>query len=415
MILWTDRITPGALELGGLISSFSSHGLSPDLQLKPDLTSPGSFIYSTYPLEKGGYATLSGTSMSSPHVAGAAALLLEARPNTPAQAVRGILQNSSVPFANRDGFAAAIPESVHRQGAGMADIATAITAEVEITPAKLSLGESEHGPSVRSLTVDNVSDRELTIELGHQPALATEGIIDLSYLDAAAAVSFDPPTITVPPSGSVSISVTIEAPVAPQAVQYGGYLVFTVRDGGPSYRVPYAGFVGDYQSIRVLSDTPQGFPWLAKLINGRYYNRPSGGFYTLQDSDRPYFLVHLDHQVRKLRFEVFDAVTGRAWHRIKEFDYFARNTGHVNWWLFSWDGFTRHGGSIVEVPNGTYRVRLAVQKALGEDDDPEHWEFWESPVVTLGRPEPVGSRDTEVTGAAGDLSTPQRVSASEAE
>jgi len=405
---WTDRVTPGALTLGGLISSFSSHGLSPDLQLKPDLTAPGGFIYSTYPLEKGGHATLSGTSMASPHVAGAAALLLEAHPHTPAQIVGEILQNNSNPFANRSGSAAGIPESVHRQGAGMADIAAAITADVKITPGKLSLGESEHGPAIRTLMVENRGEEELVYDLSHQPALATEGTIDLTYLDAGAAVTFEPSTVTVPPSGTVSVSVTIEAPTAPRAVQYGGYLVFAGRDGGQTYRVPYAGFAGDYQSIQVLSDTPQGFPWLAKWVNDRYYNRPYGAAYTLQDNDRPFFLVHLDHQVRRLRFEVFDAVTGQSWHRAREFDYFQRNTGHINWWSFSWDGFTRHGNSVVEVPNGSYRVRLAVQKALGEDDNPDHWEYWDSPVVTILRPEQGANREAGAAVTDEELSAPQQ-------
>jgi subtilisin family serine protease len=65
--------------------------------LLPDIGAPGGSIYSTYPLELGGHATLSGTSMASPHVAGAAALLLEARPYTRAEDVRGILQNSADP------------------------------------------------------------------------------------------------------------------------------------------------------------------------------------------------------------------------------------------------------------------------------------------------------------------------------
>ena len=350
--------------------------------------------------------------MASPHVAGATALLLEAYPHTPSQAVRGILQNSSVPFANRWDLDGEIPESVHRQGAGLINVAAAIAADVKIVPGKLSLGESEHGPATRTLTVENRTDRDLTYDLMHQAALATEGVIDLAHLVAEARVTFDPPTIVVPASSTVSVSVTIEAPDAPDLVQYGGYVALTEPDGDRTYRVPYAGPVGDYQSIRVLSDTPLGFPWLAKRINGRYYNRKNGASYAVEDGDLPYFLVHLDHQVRKLRFEVYDAVSGQSWHRASEFDYFPRNVEHTSWRTFSWDGFTRHGNTVVEVPNGSYRVRLAVQKALGDDENPDHWEYWESPVVTIVRPGPSPIRDPGVTSTEVDLSSPQQMSSS---
>lgn len=96
-LTWTNQAVSLPNSTGGLISSFSSYGVSPDLVLKPDIGAPGGYIRSTYPLELGSYANLSGTSMSSPHVAGAVALLLQAQPHTPSQAVRDILQNAALP------------------------------------------------------------------------------------------------------------------------------------------------------------------------------------------------------------------------------------------------------------------------------------------------------------------------------
>ena len=139
---WTDQFDSFPNVTGNLISSFSSYGLSPDLSLKPDIGAPGGLIRSTWPLEQGGYATLSGTSMSSPHVAGAAALLLEARPSTSSQDARTILQNSADPKPWWGNPGLGFLDNVHRQGAGMLDIDDAILSTANVTPGKLSLGES---------------------------------------------------------------------------------------------------------------------------------------------------------------------------------------------------------------------------------------------------------------------------------
>ncbi|HWI63539.1 MAG TPA: S8 family serine peptidase, partial [Symbiobacteriaceae bacterium] len=53
---WTETKGSYPNSLGGRIATSSSYGLAPDLSLKPDIGAPGANIYSTYPLEKGGYA-----------------------------------------------------------------------------------------------------------------------------------------------------------------------------------------------------------------------------------------------------------------------------------------------------------------------------------------------------------------------
>ena len=88
---WTNAVGKFLSPTGGLISGFSSYGLAPDLSLKPNIGAPGGSIYSTYPLEKGGFATLGGTSMSWPHVAGGAALVLQVRPNMSSNSMRSRL------------------------------------------------------------------------------------------------------------------------------------------------------------------------------------------------------------------------------------------------------------------------------------------------------------------------------------
>jgi subtilisin family serine protease len=74
------------------LSSFSNYGLT-----SVDLGAPGSAIYSTTPNNT--YATYSGTSMASPHVAGAAALLWSQNPTWTAQQVKDALMNTGDPIA----------------------------------------------------------------------------------------------------------------------------------------------------------------------------------------------------------------------------------------------------------------------------------------------------------------------------
>ena len=162
--------------------------------------------------------------------------------------------------------------------------------------------------------------------------------------------------------------------------------MFTPDDGSATLHVPFAGYIGDYQARQVLTPTGNGFPWLARLSGASYVNRPSGDSYSMSGSDIPFFLVHMDHQARLLRLEVFEAGTGKDWHRAYQEDYLARNGTSTGFFAFSWDGVTTAGGKSYLVPNGSYIVKLSVLKALGDSSNPAHWEVWNSPVITIVRP-----------------------------
>ena len=377
MMTWTDQLWSFPSATGGLISGFSSYGLAPDLSVKPDIGAPGGDIYSTYPLEKGGYATMGGTSMASPHVAGAVALLLQAKPHTPSQVVRAILQNSADPalWSLAPGYG--LLDHVHRQGAGMLDIDDAILATTKIEPGKIAVGEGEAGPQTFALKVENNGYDAVTYDLSYVSSVATTGTWadDLGYWLTGEYVAFGAPSVTVPAGGMATVNVTIYPPVEPDLATYGGYIEFTPQGEGQVYRVPYAGFVGDYQALPVLTANPFGLPWLI-----------GGPIFTMEGGDIPDFWVNLGHQVRKLRMEVFDAYSGRAWHRAYDFGYVGRNSNYNTIFSFPWDGKTVNGKKVNVVPNGDYVVVLSVQKALGDDDNPDHWEYWTSPVMTIDRP-----------------------------
>jgi hypothetical protein len=396
---WTGNYVGFPYGTGGLISGFSSFGMTAELGLKPNIGAPGGGILSSYPLELGGLATLSGTSMSSPHVAGGVALLLEAQPKLRAREVMQRLQNVADPKAWSGNASLGLLDYSVRQGAGMLDIVSSATATATVSPSQMSVGESANGSYQQTLTVKNLSRSPASYTIGHTATVAagpntTSGS---SYaltgtFDAPATVALSTTTLNVPANGSASFTVTITANSSlPDRSLYGGYVTLTPNGGGTKMSVPYGGFKGDYQTTQVLLPTANGFPWLASLAGTSYSNQPAGATFTMADGNIPYFLMHLDHLSRRIKLEVFDAVSGKAWNKVSDDEYVSRNSTPGGFFAFAWDGQTFKGSAdsprqVQAVPNGQYVVKVSVLKALGEETNPAHWETWTSPVVTVARP-----------------------------
>ena len=411
---WTDTFASEPNPTANLISTFSSYGLAPDLSFKPDIGAPGGLIRSTLPLEQGGHGVLSGTSMASPHVAGAVALLLEAHPHASPAEVEARLQNSARPHLFSGNPAARFLDNVHRQGAGMLQINDAIEATTVVSPSSLALGEIESGSVTRRLTIasrgrrhrdgsdharsdddrdrdgnDNDDEHEaVTYKLGHQPALSTGANTFIpQFLASFATVEFSTPTVSLRGDDEAVVRVTITPPKENGVRLFGGYITLTPRDDdGTVLRVPYAGYNGDYQAIQIF--TLAGFPLLAKRTAAGFLPLPNGALFTMQGDDVPFVLLHLNHQVADLKMDVIDVATGRSLKFADDEDFLPRNSAANTFFAIPWDGTTmrRPGGRLRTVPNGTYRIDLSVLKALGDPRNPAHVERWSSPNITIARP-----------------------------
>jgi subtilisin family serine protease len=123
------------------IASFSSAGPTPiSLLLKPDVTAPGENILSSIP--HASWDVWDGTSMATPHVAGAAALLLQRHPTWTPEQVKSALESSGDPVhpANQSGEVPTL-----REGGGRIDLVRADQPLVFTDPANLSWGLVRHG------------------------------------------------------------------------------------------------------------------------------------------------------------------------------------------------------------------------------------------------------------------------------
>jgi hypothetical protein len=390
-VTWTDEFAIEAVPTAGTISSFSSWGLAADLTVKPDIGAPGGNILSTYPLEKTGYANIGGTSMASPHVAGAVALLLQARGDMEATQIRTILQNSADP---KMVFGSAVADAVHRQGAGMLDVDDAILSTTLVSPGRLSLGEGLG--NTQTLTIQNNGASAKTYTLSHLGAAATNANTFAAnpYLAPASTATFSPSSVSVPAGGSATVDVTITPSAGlTDKSMYSGYVI--VADGtGNQFSVPYAGFKGDYQSITILN----GLLALGRQnANGTFSLAPAGSVFTLANATQvPNVLAHFDHQVRTLQLEIRNAATGLRVHDdfpyALDLEYQARNSSATGFFALPWDGMRSHdngsgnGDHRKVVPDGSYTLTLKVLKPLGDAANAAHWETWTSPAFTIDRP-----------------------------
>jgi hypothetical protein len=173
---------------------------------------------------------VTGTSAAAAVVAGAAALVAEARPGLSAIDLKSALVGSAGRLRRADG-----PLPVTGQGGGLVDPAHAATAEIAVEPATLAFGRAQ-GPEWRqtsTVTVRNVSTRRLDIGFGLAP----------DDLAAGAALDFsaDPARVSLAPgeTAEVAIGVASDPAAGETPAGMGGILVVSA-DGAQPVRVPWA-------------------------------------------------------------------------------------------------------------------------------------------------------------------------------
>ena len=259
--------------LGDTVSGSSSRGSRRvDSAVKPDLSAPGTNIISTGFSTGNLSATLSGTSMASPHVTGTMALLRQLHPTWTVEELKALVMNT----ANHDLFTGAAGTGskfgVARIGAGRVDLADASSAEVIAYSDDGSGGVSV---SFGDLEVVGTANATRTVRV------ANKGSVDVSYdlsyvgLSDVPGVSYsfpDGPNITVPAGGSTTFTIALTANAA--AMKHVRDLTMAATQGAnPRF---YMSEESGYVTLTPGSGTPLRLPLYAAA-------RPASNMKTAHD------------------------------------------------------------------------------------------------------------------------------------
>ena len=221
-------LTVGAVDRQDGIAPFSSRGPRVgDGAVKPDITAPGVDIVAarsssgTVGTPVGdGYVAMSGTSMATPHVAGAAALLAQQHPDWTGAQIKAALVASA---KNNPALTA------FDQGAGRVDAAKAVTTTVTAEPASLALGlqkwpHTDDTPVAKPVTYRNEGTSPITLTL-------TTEVKGPDGTTPAGLVGVSPAKVTVPAGGEATATVTADTR---QGTADGLYVGSVVATGGPT-------------------------------------------------------------------------------------------------------------------------------------------------------------------------------------
>ena len=211
-----DAISVAAVDSADVLAPFSSGGPTPvSLGLKPDVSAPGVNVLSSLPPNQGTWGLLSGTSMAAPHVAGAAAVLLQRHPTWTVAEVKSALVLTGDPVHLANGTEA--PAS--REGGGLIDLPHADDPLIFAAPTALSFGELAPGAS-------GTQDVTLTDAGGG----AGSWTVTTELQTGSAAISV-PSTVTVP--GTLAVTATAGA----AAGDVDGFVVLS--NGAVTRRIPF--------------------------------------------------------------------------------------------------------------------------------------------------------------------------------
>jgi hypothetical protein len=249
-----------------LMSTFSSWGTTPSLELKPTISAPGGMIYSAVAGASDAYEVYSGTSMASPNACGSFLLLTQYLKETyptlskaqRAELAEDIVESTAMLPSDADGYL----YSPRKSGAGILDLEAAVTCPIYFVEPIVNLFDDPEKEGVYNMryTAVNLSDEEQVYDLDVIGLYdyVTQGYNTLTsdYLFDGQGIAVEgPTTITIPANGTYEGTLTITLDDAAKEYFdqtfvngnfFEGYVYFTNQNPDAATDTPVsAGLLGD--------------------------------------------------------------------------------------------------------------------------------------------------------------------------
>ena len=307
-------------ETGGQPSSFSSWGSTSQLEITPDIMAPGGNIYSSR--DNNSYGLMSGTSMATPHLAGASALMLEYLRTAGIEGdamtlAYALMMSTAVPAKGSNGVTA----SPRKQGAGLVNLASAMATKAYLQVEgkerpKLELGDDPDKTGEYQMTFRVVNFGTEPLQYAITPTVLTEnaetkgdyGNVQVYFAtqtsrDITAQTTWTTNcannVVTVPAKGTADVTVTVKLSDAlrkeltdtfENGIYIEGYITLkqqATAEGvtGCDLSIPYLAFYGDWDQAPVIDigywQKLQGEPnWASQYLNyGGSMLSGTGSFY----------------------------------------------------------------------------------------------------------------------------------------
>ncbi|MGW6095712.1 S8 family serine peptidase [Streptomyces sp. NPDC055157] len=283
-------LSVGAVDASDQLAEFSSTGpRQGDAGLKPELTAPGVDVLaarSQYVTDgEGYYQTLSGTSMATPHVAGAAALLAAAHPDWTGQQLKDGLVSTTKSTPKY---------TPYEGGSGRLDVAAAVKGTVFATASAFGGYRDATAPAddktEKEVTYTNTADSPITLNLAVQAPGAATGAFSLSAQQ-----------VTVPAHGSSKVTLTTDFDLVKADTVTSGQILATDASGAPlAHTITGAYKMGSRYTLTINGKDREGRPmggevWvvgqnLARLMTlddsgTGTVSLPPGAYYVSLESD----------------------------------------------------------------------------------------------------------------------------------